>query len=62
MKGRSYRELDVLFERRISARKFKETVVGQDEGEAHHNDPEERTRRASQAAVVHAHAAHGEKF
>jgi SP family general alpha glucoside:H+ symporter-like MFS transporter len=27
MKGRSYRELDVLFERRIPARQFKSTVV-----------------------------------
>lgn len=26
-KGRTYRELDILFERRTSARKFKETVV-----------------------------------
>lgn len=26
-KGRSYRELDILFKRRVSARKFKSTVV-----------------------------------
>ena len=26
-KDRSYRELDILFKRRISARKFKETVI-----------------------------------
>ncbi|WOO80240.1 Maltose permease MAL31 [Vanrija pseudolonga] len=30
-KGRSYRELDILFERRVPARKFKETVVGEEE-------------------------------
>ncbi|TXT07411.1 hypothetical protein VHUM_03131 [Vanrija humicola] len=30
-KGRSFRELDILFERRIPARKFKETVVGEQE-------------------------------
>jgi SP family general alpha glucoside:H+ symporter-like MFS transporter len=27
MKGRSYREIDILFKRRIPARKWKETVV-----------------------------------
>lgn len=30
-KGRSYRELDILFERRVPARKFKQTVVGEEE-------------------------------
>lgn len=30
-KGRTYRELDVLFERRVSARKFKETEAHEDE-------------------------------
>ncbi|OXG71395.1 MFS transporter, SP family, general alpha glucoside:H+ symporter [Cryptococcus neoformans var. grubii Br795] len=29
-KGRSFRELDLLFERRISARKFKDTEVGEE--------------------------------
>jgi SP family general alpha glucoside:H+ symporter-like MFS transporter len=33
-KGRTYGELDVLFERKISARKFKETVVDQFQGES----------------------------
>lgn len=33
MKGRSYRELDVLFERRIPARQFKSTVVDVDADE-----------------------------
>ena len=32
-KGRSYRELDVLFERKVPARKFKQTVVAEDEDE-----------------------------
>jgi SP family general alpha glucoside:H+ symporter-like MFS transporter len=32
-KGRTYRELDVLFERRIGARKFREAVVGEEEDE-----------------------------
>jgi len=27
MKGRSYREIDILFRRRVSARKWKKTVV-----------------------------------
>lgn len=31
MKGRSYRELDILFERRIGARKFKETVINEED-------------------------------
>jgi len=56
MKGRSYRELDVLFEKRISARKFKETVVGEDEGDLDpnhsHTAPEEMARRASQAVAL----------
>lgn len=26
-KGRSFRELDILFERRVPSRKFKETVI-----------------------------------
>ena len=30
-KGRSYRELDILFERRIPARKFKETIVDEED-------------------------------
>lgn len=30
-KGRSYRELDILFERRIPARKFKETIVEEED-------------------------------
>lgn len=29
MKGRTYRELDILFERGVPARKFKETVVSE---------------------------------
>lgn len=32
-KGRSYRELDVLFERKVPARKFKKTEVAEDEDE-----------------------------
>ncbi|BEI85680.1 hypothetical protein CcaverHIS002_0510810 [Cutaneotrichosporon cavernicola] len=32
-KGRTYRQLDILFERRISARKFKETVVNETDDE-----------------------------
>jgi len=32
-KNRSFRELDVLFNRRITARKFRETVVGQEDDE-----------------------------
>lgn len=31
MKGRSYRELDILFERRIPARNFKETVINEED-------------------------------
>jgi len=27
MKGRSYREIDILFKRRVKARKWKQTVV-----------------------------------
>ncbi|KZM22742.1 uncharacterized protein EKO05_0004584 [Ascochyta rabiei] len=33
MKGRSYRELDILFKRKVSARKFKSTVIKVDENE-----------------------------
>jgi SP family general alpha glucoside:H+ symporter-like MFS transporter len=32
-KGRTYGEIDVLFERRVSARKFKETVVDEFHGD-----------------------------
>lgn len=31
MKGRSYRELDILFERRVPARQFRKTVIGEEE-------------------------------
>jgi SP family general alpha glucoside:H+ symporter-like MFS transporter len=31
MKGRSYRELDILFERKVSARKFAQTEVSSEE-------------------------------
>jgi SP family general alpha glucoside:H+ symporter-like MFS transporter len=31
MKGRSYRELDILFERKVSARKFSKTEVSDEE-------------------------------
>jgi SP family general alpha glucoside:H+ symporter-like MFS transporter len=31
MKGRSYHQLDLLFERRIPARKFKETVITEED-------------------------------
>jgi SP family general alpha glucoside:H+ symporter-like MFS transporter len=54
MKGRSYRELDVLFERKISARDFKETVVGENEGD--HTPAQvttdEKERRSSQAVQL----------
>ncbi|KAF3000669.1 hypothetical protein E8E13_000823 [Curvularia kusanoi] len=33
MKGRSYRELDILFKRKVSARKFKSTTIAVDENE-----------------------------
>ncbi|KAJ4330296.1 hypothetical protein N0V87_010122 [Didymella glomerata] len=33
MKGRSYRELDILFKRKVPARKFKSTVIAVDENE-----------------------------
>ena len=33
MKGRSYRELDILFKRKVSARKFKSTVIAVNENE-----------------------------
>lgn len=33
MKNRSYRELDILFRRRVSARKFSTTEVGIEEDE-----------------------------
>lgn len=33
MKGRSYRELDILFRRRVPARKFAETVIDVNEDE-----------------------------
>jgi SP family general alpha glucoside:H+ symporter-like MFS transporter len=33
LKGRSYRELDILFNRKVSARKFKSTVINVDENE-----------------------------
>jgi SP family general alpha glucoside:H+ symporter-like MFS transporter len=33
MKGRSYRELDIMFKRRVPARKFKETVITVEEDE-----------------------------
>lgn len=33
IKGRSYRELDVLFNRRVPARQFKDAVVREDEDE-----------------------------
>jgi SP family general alpha glucoside:H+ symporter-like MFS transporter len=33
MKNRSYREIDILFQRRTSARKFKTTHVGIEEDE-----------------------------
>ena len=31
MKGRSFRELDILFERGVPARQFSKTVIGDDE-------------------------------
>jgi len=33
MKGRSYREIDIMFKRRVSARKFKTTDIGVEEDE-----------------------------
>jgi SP family general alpha glucoside:H+ symporter-like MFS transporter len=33
MKGRSYRELDILFHRRVPARRFKGTVINPDDNE-----------------------------
>lgn len=59
MKGRSYRELDVLFEKRIPARKFKETVVAEDEGDSTQAPADldvgmahEQARRASHAPAT----------
>jgi SP family general alpha glucoside:H+ symporter-like MFS transporter len=37
-KGRTYEELDLLFERRISGRKFKQTEVDIADGTAHVNE------------------------
>ena len=33
MKGRSYREIDILFKRRVPARKWKDTVVDVEDDE-----------------------------
>jgi SP family general alpha glucoside:H+ symporter-like MFS transporter len=33
MKGRSYREIDIMFRRRIPARQFEKTVIGAEEDE-----------------------------
>ncbi|KAJ7115582.1 maltose porter [Mycena filopes] len=33
MKGRSYRELDLMFKRRVPARKFEKTTIGVQEDE-----------------------------
>jgi SP family general alpha glucoside:H+ symporter-like MFS transporter len=47
-KGRTYGELDILFERRISARKFSSTVV-----EGHHGSDGESEYLEKQGASAH---------